>query len=33
MRFGALRPITTIVNGNEDLDNILKLIDVKVKLK
>ena len=32
-RFGALRPITTIVNGNEDLDNILKLIDVKVKLK
>jgi hypothetical protein len=32
-RFGALRPITTIVNENEDLDNILKLIDVKVKLK
>jgi hypothetical protein len=32
-RFGALRPITTIVNENEDLDNILQLIDVKVKLK
>jgi hypothetical protein len=32
-RFGTLRPISTIVNENLDLDNILKLIDVKVKLK
>jgi hypothetical protein len=32
-RFGTLRPISTIVNENQDLDNILKLIDVKVKLK
>jgi hypothetical protein len=32
-RFGALRPITTIVNENQDLDNIIKLIDVKVKIK
>jgi hypothetical protein len=32
-RFGILRPISTIVNENQDLDNILKLIDVKVKLK
>ncbi len=33
VRFGALRPITTIVNENQDLDNIIKLIDVKVKIK
>jgi hypothetical protein len=32
-RFGTLRPITTIVYENQDLDNIVKLIDVKVKLK
>jgi Protein of unknown function (DUF3788) len=32
-RFGTLRPITTIVNENQDFDNILKLIDVKVKIK
>ena len=32
-RFGTLRPISTIVKENKDLDNILKLIDVKVKLK
>lgn len=32
-RFGTLRPITTIVNENQDLDNIIKLIDVKVKIK
>jgi hypothetical protein len=32
-RFGTLRPISTIVNENQDFDNILKLIDVKVKLK
>ena len=32
-RFGTLRPITTIVNENQYLDNIFKLIDVKVKLK
>jgi hypothetical protein len=32
-RYGAIRPITTIVNENQDLDNIIKLIDVKVRLK
>lgn len=32
-RFGALRPVTTIVKGNQDFDNILKLIDVKIKIK
>jgi hypothetical protein len=32
-RFGTLRPISTIVKENQDFDNILKLIDVKVKLK
>jgi len=32
-RFGNLRPITTIVNSTQDIDNILELIDVKVKLK
>jgi hypothetical protein len=32
-RFGTLRPISTIVKENQDLENILKLIDVKVKLK
>ena len=33
VRFGNLRPITTIVNENQDIDNIIKLIDVKVRLK
>jgi len=32
-KFGVLRPITTIVNENQDIDNIIKLIDVKVKIK
>lgn len=32
-RIGTLRPISTIVSENQDFDNILKLIDVKVKLK
>ena len=32
-RFGTLRPITTIVNENQDIDNIIKLINVKVKIK
>ncbi len=32
-RFGTLRPISTIVGGGKDLDNILKLIDVKTKIK
>jgi hypothetical protein len=32
-RYGTLRAITTNVHENQDFDNILKLIDVKVKLK
>lgn len=31
-RFGALRPISIVVDENQDFDNILKLIDVKIKL-
>jgi hypothetical protein len=32
-RFGAIRPITTIITGVSDIENISKLIDIKVKLK
>jgi hypothetical protein len=32
-RFGSLRPVTTTITGVSDLENILKLIDIKVKLK
>lgn len=32
-RFGTLRAISTTVKENQDFDNILKLIDVKIKLK
>jgi hypothetical protein len=32
-RFGTLRPVTTKITGVSDLENILKMIDIKVKLK
>jgi hypothetical protein len=32
-RYGLIRPVTLIVNGNADVDNILKLIAIKSKLK
>jgi hypothetical protein len=32
-RFGSLRPVTITITGVSDLENILKLIDIKVKLK
>jgi hypothetical protein len=32
-RYGTLRAISTIITGNNDLDNILKLIELKTKIK
>jgi hypothetical protein len=32
-RYGLIRPVTFIVNDNSDVDNILKLIAIKSKLK
>lgn len=32
-RFGNIRPITTIISGDSDIDKIIKLIDLKVSLK
>jgi hypothetical protein len=32
-RFGSLRAITTRMSGPSDLDNIFRLIDIKLKLK
>lgn len=32
-RYGKLRAITVKVSGDEDVDNICKLIDIKAKLK
>jgi hypothetical protein len=31
--YGLIRPITTVITGISDLENIQKLIDIKVKLK
>ena len=32
-RYGLIRPVTIIVNEKEDVDNILKLIAIKYKLR
>ena len=32
-RYGLIRPITTVITGIPDLENIRKLIDIKVKMK
>ena len=32
-RYGLIRPVTIIIKNDSDADNILKLIDIKVKLK
>jgi hypothetical protein len=32
-RYGLIRPITTVITGISDLENIQKLIDIKVKMK
>jgi hypothetical protein len=32
-RYGLIRPLTFIVNQQEDLESIIKVIDIKVKLK
>jgi hypothetical protein len=32
-KYGAIRGITIVVNGNEDVDNILKIIALKYKMK
>jgi hypothetical protein len=32
-RYGAIRPVTTIITGVHDLENIFQLIDIKTKLK
>jgi len=32
-RFGAIRPITVVVSGKKDVENVFKLISIKSKLK
>lgn len=32
-RYGLLRAITIVVNGQSDIDNVLKLISIKLKIK
>jgi hypothetical protein len=32
-RYGLIRPATFIVNTNSDMDNVLKMIEIKSKLK
>lgn len=32
-RYGLIRPVSFIVNDDSDVDNILKMIDIKLKLK
>ena len=32
-RYGSIRPITTVITGISDLENIQKIIDIKVKMK
>jgi len=32
-RYGLIRPVTIVIRNDSDVDNILKLIDIKVKLK
>jgi hypothetical protein len=32
-RYGLIRPVTTVITGIHDLENIIKLIDIKVRMK
>jgi hypothetical protein len=32
-RFGKLRPISILVNSEQDVDSVLKIADIKIKLK
>jgi hypothetical protein len=32
-RYGLIRPVSIIIRNEHDVDNVLKLIDIKVKLK
>ena len=32
-RYGAIRPVTIIITGTRDIENISKLVDIKTKLK
>jgi len=32
-RYGLIRPVTLIIRNEEDVDNVLKMIVIKVKLK
>lgn len=32
-RYGLIKPLTFIINADSDLDNVLKMIDLKTKIK
>lgn len=32
-RYGLIRPVSIIIRNDHDVDNVLKLIDIKVKIK
>jgi hypothetical protein len=32
-RYGLIRPVTFIIRNEADVDNVLKMIDIKIKLK
>jgi hypothetical protein len=32
-RYGLIRPVTFVINSEEDVDNVLKMIAIKTKLK
>jgi hypothetical protein len=32
-RYGLIRPVTFLVNSHDDYENILKMIEIKIKLK
>ena len=32
-RYGLIRPVTFVINGEPDVDNVLKMIAIKTKLK
>jgi hypothetical protein len=32
-KYGLIRPVTFIIKGSEDVDNVLKMIDLKTKIK
>jgi hypothetical protein len=32
-RYGLIRPVTFIINDSTDVDNVLKMIDIKIKMK